>query len=50
MTAAGPVREGERLFSVAALGGSPVAVLVLHDPAGTAGIPNGWPSSTRPRC
>ena len=36
MSAAGPVREGERLLSVAALGGSPVAVLVLHDPAGTA--------------
>jgi hypothetical protein len=36
MAAAGPVREGERLISVAALGGSPVAVLVLHDPAGTA--------------
>ena len=36
MTAAGPVREGERLLSVAALGGAPVAVLVLHDPAGTA--------------
>ena len=29
MSAAGPVREGERLLSVAALGGSPVAVLVL---------------------
>ncbi|MGH3205705.1 MAG: PucR family transcriptional regulator [Streptosporangiaceae bacterium] len=36
MTAAGPVREGERLVSVAVLGGSPVAILVLHDPAGTA--------------
>ncbi|HXA61706.1 MAG TPA: helix-turn-helix domain-containing protein [Streptosporangiaceae bacterium] len=36
MSAAGPVREGERLLSVAALGGSPVAVLVLQDPAGTA--------------
>ena len=36
LTATGPVREGERLISVAALGGSPVAVLVLHDPAGTA--------------
>ena len=36
MSAAGPVQEGERLISVAALGGSPVAVLVLHDPAGTA--------------
>ena len=36
MSAAGPVRDGERLISVAALGGFPVAVLVLHDPAGTA--------------
>ena len=36
MSAAGPVREGDRLLSLAALGGSPVAVLVLHDPAGTA--------------
>ena len=35
IAAAGPVREGERLISVTALG-SPVAVLVLHDPAGTA--------------
>jgi sugar diacid utilization regulator len=37
MTATGPVREQDRLVSVAVLGGSPVAVLVLHDPAGTAG-------------
>ena len=36
IAAAGPIREGERLISVAALGGSPIAVLVLHDPAGTA--------------
>jgi len=36
ISAAGPVREGNRLISVAALGGSPVALLVLHDPAGTA--------------
>jgi sugar diacid utilization regulator len=36
VAATGPVRQGERLISVAALGGSPVAVLVLHDPAGTA--------------
>ncbi len=36
VAAAGPVREGERLILVAALGGSPVAVLILHDPAGTA--------------
>src|SRR6202035_359226 len=33
VTATGPVMEGERLISVAALGGSPVAVLVLYDPA-----------------
>ena len=33
----GPVREGERLFSVALLGGVPVAVLALRDPEGTAG-------------
>jgi sugar diacid utilization regulator len=36
MTATGPVREGENLISVAALGGSPVALLVLHDLPGTA--------------
>ena len=36
ISAAGPVREGNRLISVAALGGSPVALLVLHDPAGAA--------------
>jgi sugar diacid utilization regulator len=36
MSAAGPVREGKRLVSVVTLGGSPVALLVLHDPAGTA--------------
>jgi sugar diacid utilization regulator len=36
IAAEGPVRERERLISVAALGGSPAAVLVLHDPAGTA--------------
>jgi sugar diacid utilization regulator len=36
MTATGPVREGENLISVAALGGSPVALLVLHDLAGAA--------------
>ena len=33
----GPVREGERLFSVALLGGVPVGVLALRDPDGTAG-------------
>ena len=36
IAATGPVREGKRLLSVAMLGGSPVALLVLHDPAGTA--------------
>jgi sugar diacid utilization regulator len=35
--AAGPIREGDRLISVALLGGTPVGVLVLHDPDGTAG-------------
>jgi sugar diacid utilization regulator len=34
--AAGPIRDGERLFSVALLGGAAVGVLVLHDPDGTA--------------
>jgi sugar diacid utilization regulator len=37
MAAAGPVREGERLVSVALLGGTPVGMLVLRDPGGTAG-------------
>ncbi len=37
MAAAGPVREGERLVSVALLGGTPVGMLVLRDPDGTAG-------------
>jgi sugar diacid utilization regulator len=37
MAAAGPVRDGERLVSVALLGGIPVAMLVLRDPDGTAG-------------
>jgi sugar diacid utilization regulator len=36
MTAAGPVRDGERLVSVAQLGGAPVAVLALCDPGGTS--------------
>jgi hypothetical protein len=36
MAAAGPIRDGERLFSVAQLGGAPVGVLVLHDPDRTA--------------
>jgi sugar diacid utilization regulator len=34
--AAGPIRDGERLFSVARLNGTAVGVLVLHDPVGTA--------------
>jgi sugar diacid utilization regulator len=37
MTVAGPVWEGERLFSVAVLGGAPVGVLVLRDADCTAG-------------
>ena len=37
MAAAGPIREAERLVSVALLGRTPVGVLVLHDPEGTAG-------------
>ena len=36
MTAAGPVRDGDRLVSVAQLGGAPVAVLALCDPGGTS--------------
>lgn len=36
MAAAGPVRDGERLFSVARLNGAAVGVLVVHDPVGTA--------------
>ena len=32
-----PLRSGEHLFSMAALGGMPVGVLALHDPDGTAG-------------
>lgn len=32
VTAAGPVRDGERLVSVALLGGAAVGALVLHDP------------------
>lgn len=36
MTAAGPIREGDRLVSVAWLGETAVGVLVLHDPDGTA--------------
>jgi sugar diacid utilization regulator len=36
MAAAGPIREGECLFSVARLGGAAVGVLVLHDPGRTA--------------
>ena len=37
MTAADPVWEGERLYSVAVLGGAPVGVLVLRDPDQPAG-------------
>ena len=37
MTVAGPVWEGECLYSVAVLGGAPVGVLVLRDPDWTAG-------------
>ena len=37
MTMAGPVREGEGLYSVAVLGGAPVGVLVLRDTDWTAG-------------
>jgi sugar diacid utilization regulator len=37
MTAADPVWEGERLYSVAVLGGAPVGVLVLRDPDRPAG-------------
>ena len=33
---AGPIRDGERLFSVARLDGAAMGVLVLHDPVGTA--------------
>jgi len=36
MAAAGPIRDGERLFSVARLNGAAMGVLVLHDPVGTA--------------
>jgi DNA-binding PucR family transcriptional regulator len=36
MAAAGPIRAGERLFSVARLNGAAVGVLVVHDPVGTA--------------
>jgi sugar diacid utilization regulator len=37
MTAADPVWEGERLYSVAVLAGAPVGVLVLRDPDRPAG-------------
>ncbi len=36
MAAPGPIRDGERLFSVARLNGAATGVLVLHDPVGTA--------------
>jgi sugar diacid utilization regulator len=35
VAATSPVRDGERLISVAALDGFPAAVLILHGPAGT---------------
>ena len=35
----GAIRDGDRLVSVARLGGAPVGVLVLADPDGTAGEP-----------
>jgi sugar diacid utilization regulator len=37
MTVTGPIWEGDRLYSVAMLGGAPVGMLVLSDPAWTAG-------------
>jgi sugar diacid utilization regulator len=37
MAVAGPVWEGEHLYSVAVLGGAPVGMLALHDPDWTAG-------------
>ena len=37
MAAASPIRDEERLISVAVLGGAPVGVLVVRDPDGTAG-------------
>ena len=37
MAAASPIRDEERLVSVAVLGGAPMGVLVVHDPDGTAG-------------
>jgi len=36
MAAVGPIRDGERLFSVARLNGVAAGVLVVHDPVGTA--------------
>jgi sugar diacid utilization regulator len=36
MDAAAPIRDGDRLVSVARLSGQAMGVLVLHDPAGTA--------------
>ena len=37
MAAVGPIRDEERLVSVAVLGGAPMGVLVVSDPHGTAG-------------
>jgi sugar diacid utilization regulator len=36
MAAAAPIRDGDRLFSVARLNGAAMGMLVLHDPVGTA--------------
>lgn len=37
MAATGPVREGERVYSLAQLGGAPVGMIILHDPDRSAG-------------
>src|SRR5690242_1920384 len=37
MAAAGPIRDEDRLVSVAVLGGDPMGVLTVRDPDGTAG-------------
>src|SRR5690348_15490020 len=37
MAADGPIRDGQRLVSVAVLGGAPMGVLAVRDPDGTAG-------------
>jgi hypothetical protein len=48
--AGGPVREGDRLFSVALLGGVPVGVFALHDPDGTAGDNERYPACSPAIC